>query len=452
MNDRVPAELLVKIFKFSVPQRIAIPWVFAEVDLPWALFRVCRKWRSMVLRMPELWTSILLDFEDDPSSRQDDDIDPQRLTAIARTILARSQNALISLSIVCDLCDWADWKPLISLITLHAHHFRCLRLNLFGGALRGLLALSPLNFERLEYLSVVSSEEGCEGIKSVTFQNAPHLVAVELGIGIEWILETPRLPWANLTDLAMTAGEDMSPIIAHMILQECSRLVTLEITLFTDHTPSEMVHVIPPITFPHLKTLLVQLSLCNVVADFLRPLSLPSLTRLHITHPSELSPRPRWDRSAVFSMIVGFPKLKTLKITLPIPGQYNMRAFLTAIPNITNLSLASLPPLSTILLGKAECLPHLETLSVSVTKESIGRFLIMLDKRAEGGYSTHGTFVLPSFKALENYNPSGAEKHLVEKLKDMKLLEITCPNEMHMGMRYFATSHVQRVLNHSVSY
>ncbi|KAJ6592315.1 hypothetical protein DFH09DRAFT_1025215 [Mycena vulgaris] len=59
---RMPTELLSLIFKYMLP-----PYATPRVDPgPWAISAVCSRWRTIVLSQPALWSTIVLDFTDDP--------------------------------------------------------------------------------------------------------------------------------------------------------------------------------------------------------------------------------------------------------------------------------------------------------------------------------------------------------------------------------------------------
>jgi hypothetical protein len=71
----------------------------------------------------------------------------------------------------------------------------------------------------------------------------------------------------------------------------------------------------PRIPFPYLKVLLVQLSQCNEVADLLKPLILPWLTRSEVTPPRS-GAKPDWDHSSVRSTLSAFGQIESLTTQL----------------------------------------------------------------------------------------------------------------------------------------
>ncbi|KAJ7464475.1 hypothetical protein FB451DRAFT_1263612 [Mycena latifolia] len=60
---RMPTELLSLIFKYTLPPHGHFPRVDSG---PWAIAAVCSRWRTIVLSQPTLWSTVVLDFTDDP--------------------------------------------------------------------------------------------------------------------------------------------------------------------------------------------------------------------------------------------------------------------------------------------------------------------------------------------------------------------------------------------------
>ncbi|KAF9459875.1 hypothetical protein BDZ94DRAFT_1267298 [Collybia nuda] len=234
----------------------------------------------------------------------------------------------------------------------------------------------------------------------MAFQNTPRLVAAAFGVDLGWETTMPKLTWANLTDLAITEGSDLSPNVGHRILKHCPRIVQL-------------------VTLPSLKTLLLNLSFYDTVADFLQPLTLPYLSRLEVVWLSDTSPPPHWNHAAALSVISGFSRLVKLKIGLPIPGDYDTGPFLASISKVRKLDIGPLSRTTIRLLSSTEYLPYLQTLRAPITPKSTRAHLKMLEKRAEVGFKTRGVLVWPSSRVGKEFIANGDEKHLIEKMRDL---------------------------------
>jgi len=58
---RLPLELLYQIFDFFVPPQVPLNRPYNHdrwSDLPWGISQVCRRWRTITLSMPLLWSKI----------------------------------------------------------------------------------------------------------------------------------------------------------------------------------------------------------------------------------------------------------------------------------------------------------------------------------------------------------------------------------------------------------
>lgn len=134
-HSRLPNELLAEIFMLFTPNPIKISWAFRDHDLPWALLRVCKKWRSLVLGMPDLWSNIYVDYASN-LSWEDPAIGPLRMTVIAHKVLLRSRDTFLSLQIRSNTYDMKSLGPLTDLIILHSHRLKSLELNVLKKSFR----------------------------------------------------------------------------------------------------------------------------------------------------------------------------------------------------------------------------------------------------------------------------------------------------------------------------
>ncbi|KAJ6581990.1 hypothetical protein B0H19DRAFT_521712 [Mycena capillaripes] len=62
----MPTEIISLIFIFALPPFAFHENVMSVREGPWVLAAVCSRWRKIVLSQPRFWTSLFLDFTDDP--------------------------------------------------------------------------------------------------------------------------------------------------------------------------------------------------------------------------------------------------------------------------------------------------------------------------------------------------------------------------------------------------
>lgn len=197
--------------------------------------------------------------------------------------------------------------PLINLILNHTHRIQYLKLKIFEEALRDLLLSEPIVFKCLEFLSL-SSFEDIDHIDSIFFQEAPWLKVAELDIYLELSM-TPYLPWGNSEHLSVTNGCYLMPFGAHEVIQHCPNIITFQVALPSEEEPMDS---ILPVTALYMKTLLLESPQSSAMAEFLRSLVLPYLTRLELRSPAKESIFAAFqDYAPLFWRFVGFIKSRT---------------------------------------------------------------------------------------------------------------------------------------------
>lgn len=429
-ESKLPNELLTEIFRLSMPNLVEIPSLDDDDDPSWTLPRVSKKWRSILLGIPELWTSVYINYE--TWFRKTESLDPEKVTAMSNRVLMRSRDALISLKIEASTDGTTKWEPMIKLIFSHAPRIRYLELRIGGDALWKTLASPSISFRSLEFLSISNFDGTDNAVQSVLFQDSPCLKIVELSIEFNWALMVPHLPWPNLEHLSLTQGYGLSTPIAHAIVRQCPNMLTFQITLSAgyNHTTT----AIAPITCLVLKTLLVKISTLGTVADFLAPLTLPCLTTLELTvSPYIMDDDEEWDYSATLIILPAFKQLTHLRIDIPIPHRYNMTPFLMSIPNILVLELPLLSVATLQFLSSGEHLPCLQVFEAFIPLTSLSSYLSMLNHWSDAGLSTRAIIFWKSGGREINSD----DKSIINKLVDRGLLEMRLSNRKHTKMRDF---------------
>lgn len=336
IHRKLPNELFTEILSQSTPKPLTIPWTLCDSSFPWAFLRVCKEWRSVTLGTAGLWSSVHVDYEQIGKVRGK--VASASMTSIAQQVLLRSGNAYLSLKITSNDYQLRDRKPLVDLVLNHTHRIRHLDLFLFDEAMMDLLNLPPILFQQLESLSIASFNGSELGhFESVTFQNSPHLRTVKVDLCQDWASTVLHLPWSHLTSLSLISGFELTPHIAHGILKQCPELVSLDIML-SDELDNQVQEPLD-ITLSFLKTLSVEFGDYKQVEDFLKGLTMPSLSRLEITSSNEISNILGWNREPFFDILCNFDTISILRFDLPFPPDYEISSFLDNFPHLSELTL-----------------------------------------------------------------------------------------------------------------
>ncbi|KAL0959230.1 hypothetical protein HGRIS_014506 [Hohenbuehelia grisea] len=271
---RLPPEILLLIFRLCRPSQDSQGWKY-----PWSLSMVCRKWRSVALSAPHMWSTIFIKPKNASSSR---------VVSYTRALIQRSAMA-----------------PLIVRFTIRNIHFTCLRMLLsvsqrwrkativFSGedtycrsfcSLRGRLPV----LRELVLIGGSTDEDDIFRDYADVFWNAPSLESLSI---VNLPLPVFRLPWHQLRRLDIQYSDQDSEdeedfnLYLQDVLRNLPLLVELKIsilaTFFDEYTE--------PITLPCLARLEAA---CDT--RFFHLITLPSLQTL-ISAPSSVE-----DNSGVY--------------------------------------------------------------------------------------------------------------------------------------------------------
>lgn len=147
----------------------------------------------------------------------------------------------------------------------------------------------------------------------------------------------------------------------------------------------------------------------------------------------------KWDFPAVFSIIPTFPQLDNLKVTFPVPDDYNMDPFLKYLPSIVQLELPQISQ-STLHLVSDECLPSLRMLRVPVNPETLSMHLTMLCNQAGNGFRTEGILFWSNWKQGIESKIHDDKRHLIERLTGEGLLQLGYLHKTYTQMTDFVPS------------
>ncbi|KAJ7267322.1 hypothetical protein C8J57DRAFT_1615974 [Mycena rebaudengoi] len=280
----LPPEVTSEIFCWCLPSTPDFPQPDPAAP-PLVLLAICRRWRSIALAIPQLWSR--LEIRLGPSITRN-----ESLCLLLERWLSRS--ASHPLSILLDDTESArsTSTSFYNTVVPHAHHLQHLHLILEHEHLVRYLDNFNGGYPLLETVNFSASEAGLYTLSLAAFQASPRLLSVDADA--ETLHPFPLyLPlWSQLTRFV---GRNMSIAQGWLALTRMSSLE--EFFLILVGSPStNLIAGLAPTTLPRLRCLKVFQEgelLCNPsdVTPFLRFLTLPALTELtfstdddHISH------------------------------------------------------------------------------------------------------------------------------------------------------------------------
>lgn len=219
--QRLPVELHARIFVACLPLE---PYVKPTPYLaPLLLLRVCRRWRDVVLRTPELWssldTTLNVDFDiGAPETVRSEDVD------FYQRWLSRAGNRLLSLAIALgDDSSFADeWMEAVCSLRRRFERFRIVAQSELD--LDVLLEGSSL----LKHLAIEARYEEGEHTLTITHLH-PTLHTLLLDSLTVTPTTLPQTSWASLVRLGvrLPAGTICEADVLLTLLDHCPRLERL---------------------------------------------------------------------------------------------------------------------------------------------------------------------------------------------------------------------------------
>ncbi|KAJ7656532.1 hypothetical protein DFH06DRAFT_1091449 [Mycena polygramma] len=320
---RLPTEIISAIFTLALPPFASCSNLMNVQEGPWVLSAVCSRWRAVVLSQPCFWTSLSLDFMDDPP-------DSASLVGLVPTLeahLERSQQSPLNITFrtFYDMDIEEREQRVLDLITLCCHRWETVELSgpwmLYTspslGSTRGDLPL-------LRSLSITVQELGDPGSVLDVFQSCPQLQEVFFNPGryggSEHIL-------ADLPSSQLRRYSASNSWANHVhILHSASNLVDCVLRAI----PSGMGNLAGyTIVLPHLLRLSVSTN------TFLPYLDTPALQELYCC---EADDRQSSGLGSLHSFLRRLPKLRQLFVA-DIPSALDVSQLLQTAPTITNLCL-----------------------------------------------------------------------------------------------------------------
>ncbi|KAL0578519.1 hypothetical protein V5O48_003462 [Marasmius crinis-equi] len=275
---RFPTEILAHIFMLCVDEEVKPPYrSLWPGQPPWVLSQVCRKWRMIALSLPQLWSTIGVDWI--TSSDEERDSDLPKVERLLSLSLQRARDKPLSIS-------WSQTRShnkLIHMLLTRSYQWQDVKLTC---SVEGLEELSPHvgMFPNLTSLHLHTDVDNWVDVDSedqmfFIFQDAPSLRRFTLsGDPMAWWLLPKFVPWEQIlhftiTDVAALDDHD-DDLLEFLLLMENVRVCSIELHDW----------ILPTNDFQlsHLHTLTIEPRAGAESASFLNRLTLPALKALHI--------------------------------------------------------------------------------------------------------------------------------------------------------------------------
>ncbi|KAK1229541.1 hypothetical protein PQX77_007367 [Marasmius sp. AFHP31] len=285
---RLPNEIVGYIFRLGVDADVdpttlmsrlgrnqLFPSTLDTKRLPWTLGQVCRRWRRLAISLPDLWTTIDINWDGILMGERAQLFLERRLSLF----LQRSSDRPLSISWYQDSC--LD-RVLLSMLCSVSFRWKAATIRTGTKGLRQLSVYSGLfsNLARLHlhFEEGMLLEQGETDAPFSTFRTAPALRELSLfgnDDSIPHRLNT-QIPWHQITRFSV---KDFSPINIRTILP---LLVNVEECILDsfDHSGGSL--TLSPTILPHLHLLYVYPPTVDAAMSFFQSLTLPKLRSVEL--------------------------------------------------------------------------------------------------------------------------------------------------------------------------
>lgn len=289
-------------------------------EVPWALTRVCSRWRLVAASTPSLWSPIVV-------SRTLRHL-PKDPMSLLQTALNRSGNSSLRISYSCweYLLDQGVHLKLLAALASHASRWEHVHFSIPSSLLMPILPEVKSRTESLIHLSISPFTE--VDILGDTFEDSPRLRSVSLQR--VQLSDSFILPWYQLTSLQFHDGAWQNHL---SILHETQYLESLTISGQSESLDEFVVSEI--VFLPSLR----QLEVCYC-GEIFQYLDVPGLESVSI-HPNVLAKtRCPPDSLAVLRDMIRHSgcSLQTLSL-FDVPIVHDLHDLLTLSHELTELSI-----------------------------------------------------------------------------------------------------------------
>ncbi|KAJ7693357.1 hypothetical protein B0H17DRAFT_500141 [Mycena rosella] len=343
---KLPTELLVEIFAYSVEGAHSEPIQIDEADAPNSsipqalrLSHVCPYWRRIVNSTPKLWTARVVDVRLDRKSCK-----TEAFLNGLETLLERSAPLPISVSLTQTgdiitsagaMSQAATTSAVIRAMAPTIRRWKSLKVDCLS--FKPLTALPGGSFPALESLDMQYDTYGqTDPVRA--FCPAPRLqrLALHLHGPVTSQDQLLLMPWSQLTHLKL---EHHSLARCREILMQCSSLLSADL-LTTEWNFQHAVSA-PATVLPFLETLKVRFDMgddeTGHVEPFFEPLSLPSLRTLALVFDS--TPGVLWPMDDFSAFQLRSPHIADIALTNCPITPAELITLLRRAPEVTTLTV-----------------------------------------------------------------------------------------------------------------
>ncbi|KAJ8088709.1 hypothetical protein PM082_013952 [Marasmius tenuissimus] len=283
---RLPNEIVGYIFRLSVDADVDPTTLMSRLDrnqlfpstldtkrLPWTLGQVCRRWRHLALSLPNLWTTIDINWDGNLMGERARPFLERRLSLL----LQRSSDRPLSISWYQGSCP--DRVPLSMLCSV-SFRWKAATIRTGTKGLRQLSVYSGLfsNLVRLHlhFEEGMLSEPGERDAPFSTFSTAPALRELSLSGNDDSISHrlNTQIPWHQITRFSV---KDFSPINIRTILPLLANVEECILDSFDLSGGS-----LYPTILPRLHLLDVYPPTVDAAVSFFQSLTLPKLRSVEL--------------------------------------------------------------------------------------------------------------------------------------------------------------------------
>ena len=454
---RIPSEILSQIFILALPD---FPFALSCDVAPLVFDRVCRRWKDVSRRTPELWSYITLELRNENTSLD---------LAAASVCLSRAGNRPLSIGLGAG--PWTKFcpilvdpgHPVVALLAAHAERWHTVSLHveasvlnrdfaIVEGRLSSLrnLILRISNVDRRdENMDEDTDDEGTDDEDTDSghtedegaadeyatqrveiFSVAPMLKYFEIGCGsysdVYMCQENLSVPWQSLTSLCLY---ELKGIDIWGILNDSPNLLEFKGELYPNTQCSAS--TVPRVRLKNLRSMYLALP---ELSDILSTLTLPAVEhlcfRLYADRPRD-KPLEPWSVRSGLNALLSQSECTVSSLRLVAPDDCTqpreiIRGCLEVLPALSKLELCrDLGPLFPRLIvedANMHLLPSLTTLKLTAHDDKCPWDLleVFLKARRVGGGPCELLQRLELDTDADDYTPVNGWEGFMTTLDDLK--------------------------------
>lgn len=377
-QKHLPPEILAKIFVHSLCNEPTLLPPTATGP-PWVLRWVCSRWRQVALRENRLWSHLNLEVEYSSSRFSTGGI----IASWIPYLWGKKQTFPVTLTITS--YDRDHDIALRDTLLPYSQRLESLSLNISKKSLSLFLITPPIPFDRLNSLALTFHHGIPFGMSYYQFEAnppravftaSPQLKKLTLWSTYPELIEPDslcRFPWSQLTHITFMSVQ-MPIYDLHYVLRQCTKLVSLTFTPYTNGHSPPLDTSLPEITLPSLQSLTWITGGSRSTSDLFTLLRVPSMNEFSMKskYDEDHDSQPlQWHQPLFINMLNDSGCiLRSLNLSSTLEG-IALESLLSALPELVSLVLGHSNPVPGILFemmiqGEVlQKLQHLECLALS---------------------------------------------------------------------------------------